>query len=362
MSVQQQHPNLIPMAQPPSITLALPPSPPSLPFPESWLHTRYFHLSPLVYTISMSYQCPLIASILYFIITSTVSEVNKRRTLKPWALSRTAIFRRALVLHNVCLAVFSAWACLSTYNVLLEVWPSRQDTLYQTRLADLLCLGDHFPPADERPQLSAHDIYQPNVLFIGWTFYLSKLYEVLDSAILLAKGRRVSALHKYHHAGVIVCAWMAVRYASPPAIVALLFNSAVHTVMYTYYTLTALRVPPPLFTKAALTSLQIAQFLIGVIIGGSFVFLQYQVSAPPVPYSTQPQGAIAASVLKSATMTATGRDQMGAVWRNVRCVKTSEEAYPIWIGVSFVLFLLFMFVRFFVRAYLGPGLGTKKSL
>ncbi|KAJ6014688.1 hypothetical protein N7540_009279 [Penicillium herquei] len=364
------------MAQQPSITLALPPSslfdipnlpePPSLPFPESWLHTRYFNVPPSIHRISMSYEFPLIVSVLYFIVASIVSDINRRRTQKPWALSQTATFRRIVVLHNICLAAYSAWACLSTCNVLIETWPKRQDIFYKTRLVDLLCFGGNPPPTDERPQLSAHELYQSSVLFIGWTFYLSKIYEVLDSVILLVKGRCISALHKYHHAGVIVCGWMAVRWGSPPAIVALLFNSTIHTLMYTYYTLTALRIPPPMFTKAALTTLQIAQFSIGLLIGGPFVLLEYDVLAPPASYNNQSLEAIPAPDLESATMnmmtTTMGEDQEDLVWKKVRCVKTSEEAYPVWVGAIFVLFLLFMFVQFFVRTYLAPGLGKKKHL
>ena len=52
---------------------------------------------------------------------------------------------------------------------------------------------------------------------------------------------------------------------------------SLNNIQYTYYTLTAFRVPVPISTKAALTALQIAQFFIGLILGGAFVFVEYDV-------------------------------------------------------------------------------------
>lgn len=120
-----------------------------------------------------------------------------------------------------------------------------------------------------------------------------------------------------------------------------------------------------MFTKVALTSLQIVQFIVGLIVAGAFVLLEYQVLVPPVSYDTQSLEAIFASDLKSTTMPmmpTTSKDQTGLLWKKVRCVETNEEACPIWVGAGFVIFLLFMFVRFFARAYLSPGLGKKEQL
>lgn len=37
--------------------------------------------------------------------------------------------------------------------------------------------------------------------FFCYTFYLSKFYEVLDTVIILAKGKKVGMLQSYHHTG-----------------------------------------------------------------------------------------------------------------------------------------------------------------
>lgn len=212
---------------PPSTLFKLPglPSPPSLPFPEAWLQFPFFRIPHSIYNGSMDYACSIVIAILYLVVSSLWSEVNRHRRGKPWALSQTTAFRRGVILHNLSLTIYSAWALRETIYAIRAIWPDNNqvdDALYAIRVADILCFADHF---------STTEMYRSRILFVAWTFYLSKIYELLDSAILLIKGRQPSTLHKYHHAIVIFCAWTAVRFACPPAIVALLFNAAVHTVM-----------------------------------------------------------------------------------------------------------------------------------
>lgn len=67
--------------------------------------------------------------------------------------------------------------------------------------------------------------------YFGCLFYLSKYYEVVDTLIILAKGKQSSTLQTYHHAGVILCGWSAVTFESPVGLVGVLLNAAVHTLM-----------------------------------------------------------------------------------------------------------------------------------
>ncbi len=48
-------------------------------------------------------------------------------------------------------------------------------------------------------------IWNEGLAFYGWIFYLSKFYEVLDTFIILAKGKLSSTLQTYHHAGAMMC-------------------------------------------------------------------------------------------------------------------------------------------------------------
>lgn len=74
-------------------------------------------------------------------------------------------------------------------------------------------------------------LWDQGIGYIGWLMYLSKFYEVVDTLIILAKGKESSTLQTYHHAGVMICAWSGIRYKCPAAIVGVFLNSGVHTLM-----------------------------------------------------------------------------------------------------------------------------------
>ncbi|KAL3928999.1 MAG: hypothetical protein SGPRY_002150 [Prymnesium sp.] len=99
-------------------------------------------------------------------------------------------------------------------------------------------------------------------------FTWSKLLELVDTLLLIAKKRPVTTLHWFHHASVIGFAWSAWVYETPCALWYGAMNFSVHAVMYTYFCLTGvpsirqsvLRVAP------VITSLQIAQFVMGTVV------------------------------------------------------------------------------------------------
>ena len=74
-------------------------------------------------------------------------------------------------------------------------------------------------------------LWNEGLAFYGWFFYLSKFYEVLDTVIILAKGKRSSTLQTYHHAGAMMCMWAGIRYMSPPIWMFVFVNSAIHAIM-----------------------------------------------------------------------------------------------------------------------------------
>ena len=74
-------------------------------------------------------------------------------------------------------------------------------------------------------------IWNDGLAFYGWLFYLSKFYEVVDTFIILAKGRKSSLLQTYHHAGAMLSMWAGIRYMSPPIWMFVLVNSGIHAIM-----------------------------------------------------------------------------------------------------------------------------------
>ena len=74
-------------------------------------------------------------------------------------------------------------------------------------------------------------IWNEGLAWWGWVFYLSKFYEVLDTAIIIMKGKRSSTLQTYHHAGAMLSMWSGIRYMSPPIWMFALVNSGIHAMM-----------------------------------------------------------------------------------------------------------------------------------
>ncbi|KAI9230548.1 MAG: fatty acid elongase [Piptocephalis tieghemiana] len=155
-----------------------------------------------------------------------------------------------VVLHNLLLCVYSAWSMIGAWNMM-------RDSFVQRPFWDAVC-----DPYGER--------WVDRGLFkYSYIFYLSKYYELIDTAIILAKGRRCSFLQAYHHAGVIPVMWINTLMGSSPVWIFVLFNSTVHTVMYFYYMFTALGIYIP--GKQYLTRLQITQFLVGISLALSYI-------------------------------------------------------------------------------------------
>ncbi|KAF8411799.1 hypothetical protein HHK36_004358 [Tetracentron sinense] len=98
------------------------------------------------------------------------------------------------------------------------------------------------------------------LFFWAYIFYLSKLLEFLDTLlILLNRNKRLTFLHVYHHAVVVVMCYLWLHTSQSLLPVALVTNASVHTLMYAYYMLCTLGKRPP--WKRLVTDCQIVQFV-----------------------------------------------------------------------------------------------------
>jgi hypothetical protein len=111
------------------------------------------------------------------------------------------------------------------------------------------------------------------VFFWSYVYYLSKFYELLDTVILLLKKRPLSFLHVFHHATVIFMCFFWLLDTQSLQIIALLTNTAVHVIMYTYYFLCSINSPPP--WKKVVTNVQIVQFVFSFICGVATLWLHF---------------------------------------------------------------------------------------
>lgn len=112
-----------------------------------------------------------------------------------------------------------------------------------------------------------------------WTllFIYSKYFELLDTAFIILRKRRLSFLHWYHHATVLLYTWDGYTKEQPAGIYFVAMNYSVHAVMYFYYYLAA-ELKRPLSWGIFVTIAQISQMFVGV--GVTVVSLYYAFSYP----------------------------------------------------------------------------------
>ena len=246
---------------PPASLLEFPPA--SLPtalFPPKSDHTlaRPFDIDPELYNNLLSVNYPLTIALIYATTVTILNRFNKQRENKPWAMSRSRAFYAFVIVHNVFLAIYSFWTFAGMIHAIRHAWPGWQGEYGLTGVVDSLCkihgprgLGSAatynsttstWGITNEAIKLVGGNpdstdlgrIWNEGLAFYGWLFYVSKFYEVVDTLIVLAKGKNSSFLQTYHHAGAMLCMWAGIRYMSPPIWMFVLINSGIHGLMVRY--------------------------------------------------------------------------------------------------------------------------------
>ncbi|PHH83030.1 hypothetical protein CDD82_3832 [Ophiocordyceps australis] len=382
---------------------------PVAPAPAAFSMMRPFNIAQPLYASALEVTVPLTVATVYAVAVKALNRYNGSRNKQPWAISKTGVFHMFVVAHNVLLAVYSAWTFVGMLATMGRaiVAPTHPDGLAAT--VDSLCRL-HGPPglgasayfnettrawqSIGQPAQSGMDpssmgrIWNEGLAYYGWIFYLSKFYEVLDTLIILAKGKSSSTLQTYHHAGAMICMWAGMRYMSAPIWMFVLVNSFIHSLMYTYYTLTAFGVKVPVGVKRALTSMQITQFLVGATYAMAHSFLQYLVpvttsktltvphTVSPMPIATatpSPAGVLEAlkklllgsqDVVEAAAPALAPGVKTIVVSEKSRvtqsCIVTTGETFAIWLNVLYLAPLTWLFVSFFVTSYVKRSNAAHK--
>ncbi|XP_074641149.1 very long chain fatty acid elongase 4-like [Tubulanus polymorphus] len=161
-----------------------------------------------------------------------------------------------LVLYNLCLVVLSAYISIETVRIAVFKYEY-----------NWFCQPIDYSTEDDVMRLSS----------MGWWFYISKIIELLDTVffILRKKNNQISVLHCYHHGTMTIICWTGVKYfGGGSSFIYPMFNSTIHTFMYTYYGLAAMgpSMQKYLWWKKYMTKLQLLQ-LVGIMFfmgGGIF--------------------------------------------------------------------------------------------
>lgn len=258
--------SLIAMATPP-VRLALPSTslfkfspdsaPTTVPPPSSeFTYAPAFDIPAKLYDHLLSPAYPVTFALLYLAAVSYLNRINRERGNKPWPLTKSRLFLLAVVLHNILLAAFSGWIFKGMLQAVRHSWPGWPGQHGLAGTVDALCkihgprgLGNgvayntttniwtapnvavNLTPEGIPDTTDLGRLWNEGLGFYGWLFYLSKFYEVLDTGIMLAKGKSPSPLQTFHHAGALISLWAGIRYMSPPIWMWVLVNSGIHTVM-----------------------------------------------------------------------------------------------------------------------------------
>ena len=216
-----------------------------------------FSIPTNVYNALLSPTVPITVALIYMSAVSYFNTVNAQRGYKPWAFSQTGTFKALVIVHNAILAAYSACTCVGMINAVVLSFAGWRGEYTLAGAADSLCkihgprgLGSaatfnetssawqttnrafHLAADGLGPESTdVGRMWNEGLAFYGWLFYLSKFYEVIDTAIILAKGRKSSFLQTYHHAGAMLCMWAGIRYMSAPIWMFVLVNSGIHAIM-----------------------------------------------------------------------------------------------------------------------------------
>ncbi|KAL8653910.1 MAG: hypothetical protein Q9210_001825 [Variospora velana] len=386
-----------------------------------------FNISSEVYNNALHVSVPISFALLYVTLAAYFNKRNKERDNKPWAFSKTSVFYLFVFVHNSFLTLYSAWTFLGMANAIRHTWPGWEGEHKLARAADALCKlhgprgygsAATFNPADNAWSFTDRvmkldqglpdttdvgRLWNEGLAFYGWLFYLSKFYEIVDTFIVLAKGKNTNFLQTYHHAGAMFCVWSGIRYMSPPIWMFVIVNSAVHTLMYAYYALSSLGIQVSQNVKSLITTPQIVQIVFGATSAIAHLFIAYDIpvetpylfvhnlsSALPTAASSVSSAIASATAsadigswLKKAALRAAGeeglaenvRNSQGRAfgidavhsaeveraqeetrykmqYRTVNCLDTPGETFAILLNFFYLVPLTFMFVNFFIRSYL----------
>lgn len=182
-------------------------------------------------------EVPIITVILYAIFIVAGQKYMEKREPFKW--------RSGLAAWNLFLTIYSAISVVRGIHPLYN---------YATLpLKENLCT-DH------------------NVMYGGasglWVliFIWSKFFELIDTVFIIAHKKPLIFLHWYHHITVLLYAWFGYNSGAPSGPIFGPVNVTVHTVMYGYYFLMAIRCKPKWLKPIWITLFQIVQMILGVSI------------------------------------------------------------------------------------------------
>jgi len=156
--------------------------------------------------------------------------------------------RRFLTAWNVMLAAFSIFGFARTLPELIHVLFSIPRGMYHS-----VCSSSYV----EVDRVSG---------FWSSLFVLSKVPELGDTIFIVLRKQQLRFLHWYHHLTVLIYSWYSFSEYSGQARWFIVMNYLVHSMMYSYYALKAMRFRVPRGVAMFITSIQLVQMVVGCVV------------------------------------------------------------------------------------------------
>ena len=122
-------------------------------------------------------------------------------------------------------------------------------------------------------------MYIPVVAFWSSLFKISEIIELGHTVFIVLRKQALIFLHWYHHITVLVYTWYGYTVRTSSGRWYLAMNYAVHSVMYSYYAMRALKYRAPKWVRMGITIFQLSQMVVGVTIG-VYVYKLKQANIP----------------------------------------------------------------------------------
>ena len=175
--------------------------------------------------------------------------------------------RKPLALWNISLAIFSTVGCI-------RLLPELTSGIQIAGLQGMLCSV----PSPNSPSM-----------FWFYMFVMSKLFEFGDTVFIILRKQNLIFLHWYHHIVTFIMTWYAHGNILGLASYTVTTNMFVHSIMYTYYGLKAMKFRIPLSISMTITAIQFVQMVAGVTV----MYLGYQATRTREQCSLGPNAALA---------------------------------------------------------------------
>jgi len=111
--------------------------------------------------------------------------------------------------------------------------------------------------------------YRGSTGFWAFVFTMSKAYELGDTLFVVLRQQPLIFLHWYHHFTVLIYSFYTYAEHASGGRWYIVMNYCVHSVMYTYYALRAVRIHVPSPVRMSVTVIQILQMAVGLVVSVS---------------------------------------------------------------------------------------------